>query len=57
VILVRDGKVIEEHLRRERFTRRDLQKAARAQGFSDLADVTLAVLEEDGSMSFIGEKP
>lgn len=56
VILVRDGKVIDEHLQRERFTRRDLHKAARAQGFSDLADVSLAVLEEDGSLSFIGDK-
>ena len=56
VIVVRDGKLVTEHLRRERLTEGDLKAAARAHGYDDLAGVTLAVLEDDGTMSFLGDR-
>jgi uncharacterized membrane protein YcaP (DUF421 family) len=56
VVVVRDGAVLTDHLRRERLTVEDLDAAARSKGYDDLGDVAIAVLEEDGSVSFIGAK-
>jgi uncharacterized membrane protein YcaP (DUF421 family) len=53
IVLVQDGQVIERNLRRERLTRGDLEEEARQQQNSSLADVRWAILEKDGSISFI----
>lgn len=53
VIVVREGKVLHDHLRRERLTEDDLKTAAREKGYEDLEEIAVAVLEDDGSVSFI----
>jgi uncharacterized membrane protein YcaP (DUF421 family) len=53
VVLVYEGRVIEPPLRRERMTVDDLKEAARAQGIADLADIKIAILENEGKVSFI----
>jgi uncharacterized membrane protein YcaP (DUF421 family) len=52
-VLLRDGKPIQEALDTERIDLEELEMAARQHGIADLADVTAAVLEEDGSISII----
>jgi uncharacterized membrane protein YcaP (DUF421 family) len=52
-LLLRDGTPIKEALDRERIDVEELEMAARQHGIADLADVTAAVLEEDGSISII----
>lgn len=53
VIIVRDGKPLEDRLERERLTLNDLKEAARMQGIGDLAEIEFAVLETDGKFSFV----
>lgn len=57
VLVVRQGHVIESHLRSERLTMRDLLGAAREQGYGDLRDIDFGVLEADGKFSFVGNAP
>jgi uncharacterized membrane protein YcaP (DUF421 family) len=52
-LLLRDGKPLTEALDKERIDIEELEMAAREHGIADLADVTAAVLEEDGSISII----
>jgi uncharacterized membrane protein YcaP (DUF421 family) len=51
-VLMRDGEPAEDVLAHERLTMTELQEAARKNGIRDLGDVELAVLENDGSISF-----
>jgi uncharacterized membrane protein YcaP (DUF421 family) len=51
-VVVRDGVPQERVLADERLTRSELMEAARKNGVRDLSDVELAVLENDGSLSF-----
>lgn len=51
-VVIRDGRPQERVLADERLTRSELLAAARKNGVRDLADVELAVLENDGSLSF-----
>ena len=51
-VVVRDGRMQGDVMRMERLPDTDLMEAARKQGIRDLADVDLAVLENDGSVSF-----
>ena len=51
-VVIRDGLPQERVLADERLTRSELLAAARKNGVRDLADVELAVLENDGSLSF-----
>ena len=53
VVVVRDGRPVTERLRRERLTVEDVLGAARSEGFGSLDDVAFAVLEHDGSFSFV----
>lgn len=53
VVVVRNGEVVEPVLRLERLNIEELLEGAREQGIGDLAEVKLAVLEPDGSFSFI----
>lgn len=44
-------------MRLERLPDTDLMEAARKQGIRDLSEVDLAVLENDGSLSFFRRSP
>ena len=52
VVVIRDGRMLSEIMRRERLTDTELLEAARKKEIRDLATVDLAVLENDGSISF-----
>jgi uncharacterized membrane protein YcaP (DUF421 family) len=52
VVVVRSGETQDKVLAYERLPLDDLMEAARKDGFRDLAEVDLAVLETDGSISF-----
>jgi uncharacterized membrane protein YcaP (DUF421 family) len=52
-ILIHDGRVIEEHLHRERLTRDDLVAALRRNGVIEPREVRFAVLEANGGISVI----
>lgn len=56
-ILVEDGKVHDERLKKELITVHQLEAAARKQGFDSLADVDKCVLEPSGTLAFVGKKP
>ena len=53
LVVVMDGKVVEQNLARERLTIDDIQEEARAHGIASLSDVRWAVLETTGRISFI----
>jgi uncharacterized membrane protein YcaP (DUF421 family) len=56
-VLVRNGRVINKHLRRELITRDELEAAARRQGLESLSDVHTCRLEVGGALSFTEKKP
>jgi uncharacterized membrane protein YcaP (DUF421 family) len=53
LILVQDGKPVEENLRSERLNIDDIAEEARGQGIEHLDEVKWCVLETSGTMSFI----
>lgn len=53
VVIVRDGKPLEDILRLERVTVDEVLSGARNQGIADLDDVEIGVLEADGKLSFL----
>lgn len=53
IIVLQDGKIIERNLKRERLTMDDITEGARKQGIAHLDDVDYAVLETDGTLSFL----
>jgi uncharacterized membrane protein YcaP (DUF421 family) len=53
LVLVQDGEPIERNLRRERMSIEEVTAEARLQQIGSLADVRFAVLETNGSISFI----
>jgi uncharacterized membrane protein YcaP (DUF421 family) len=52
-VLVEEGRVDRKNMRREGVSDDDLMAAVRDQGLADPADVRLAVLEPDGTISII----
>ena len=56
-ILIEDGKVRTQHLKRELITMAQLEAAARKQGFESLSEVQQCVLEAGGTLTFLGKKP
>jgi uncharacterized membrane protein YcaP (DUF421 family) len=56
-ILIEDGKVRTQHLKRELITMAQLEAAARKQGFESLSEVQQCVLEPGGTLTFLGRKP
>ncbi|TDC02292.1 DUF421 domain-containing protein [Micromonospora fluostatini] len=52
-MLLRDGHLREQTMRRARVTESEMRQAARSQGAGDLADLAAVVLETDGSLSVI----
>jgi uncharacterized membrane protein YcaP (DUF421 family) len=53
IILVEDGTLVEANLRTERMTREDVMEEARAQQIENFDEIKWAVLESNGSVSFI----
>jgi uncharacterized membrane protein YcaP (DUF421 family) len=53
LILIEDGKVVENNLRKERMTPQELAAEARIQQLDSLDKVKWAVLESSGQISFI----
>jgi uncharacterized membrane protein YcaP (DUF421 family) len=56
-VLIEDGKVKTQHLKRELITMEQLAAAARKQGLDSLSDVHQCVLEPGGTLTFIAKKP
>ncbi len=56
-VLIEDGKVRTQHLKKELITMAQLEAAARKQGFDSLSEVQQCVLEPGGTISFIGKQP
>jgi uncharacterized membrane protein YcaP (DUF421 family) len=52
-VLIHDGRLLEDNMRRERVTLDDLLAALRRNGVTDPAHVRLAMLEENGGISVI----
>jgi uncharacterized membrane protein YcaP (DUF421 family) len=52
-LLLRDGDLLTDELRRERVTAGEVRQALRARGYGDQHDVAAVVLETDGSFSVI----
>jgi len=52
-MLIHDGQIIEAHMAKEHVSMDELQRAMREHGISDYHQVAIAVLEVDGSMSFL----
>ena len=52
-LLVHNGRILHDNLRRERLTLDDLHAALRRAGVADLEHVRVAVLEENGGISVI----
>lgn len=55
-VLVKDGKVLEDNLRRERFTGDELMESLRTKNVFQLADVEFAILEASGDLSVLLKK-
>lgn len=56
-VLISRGKINLKALKNEVITPAELEIAAHKQGFATLAEVEKAILEPDGSLSFIGKQP
>jgi len=56
-VLIEDGKIKTNNLKRELITVTQLEAQARKQGFDSLSDVQQCVLESGGTITFIGKKP
>jgi uncharacterized membrane protein YcaP (DUF421 family) len=56
-VLVEDGKVRAQNLKKELITRAQLEAAARKQGFASLGEVQQCILEPGGTLTFLGKKP
>ncbi|MGA7381438.1 MAG: YetF domain-containing protein [Terriglobales bacterium] len=52
-LMVHDGEAIPSHMAKEHVSLDELQRARREHGIATLKDVALAVLEVDGSISFL----
>src|SRR5271155_2331086 len=52
-LLVHDGEVIASHMAKEHVSMDELERAMREHGIASYHDVALAVLEVDGSISFL----
>jgi uncharacterized membrane protein YcaP (DUF421 family) len=56
-VLVKNGKIRLDRMKKEIITQEEIESAAHKQGFASLDDVEQAVLEPGGAVSFIGKKP
>lgn len=52
-VLICNGALIEANMKRDRLTRRELESEMRLAGIAHITDVTWAILEPEGKISFI----
>ncbi len=52
-LLIHDGQLVTEHLRREHLTVDEVMRALREHGICSIEEIALGVLEVDGSLSFL----
>ena len=52
-VIVRDGQLLKENLRRDRITQSEVESEMRLAGISRMTDVAWAILEPQGKISFI----
>ncbi len=52
-LLIHDGQLVMEHLKREHLTVDEVMRALREHGIGCIAEVAIGVLEVDGSLSFL----
>lgn len=55
-LVVRDGEVLEDALRRQRLTESEVHQAIRSSGQGGVGSVAAVVLEADGTLSVIGHR-
>ena len=53
ILLVHDGKFVEEHLRRAGLTKEDVLEALREREESGIEDIRFAVMEKDGKINVV----
>lgn len=53
-VLIKNGELIKGNMRRDRITRAELEIEMRLAGIARMADVSWAILEPNGKISFIG---
>jgi uncharacterized membrane protein YcaP (DUF421 family) len=53
IVLVKDGRLVERNLKRERLTPGDVEEGARLQQVASLEEIRWALLEKDGSITVI----
>ena len=53
IVLVEDGELIKDNLRRQRLTREEIGAEARLEGIAAIEDVRWAILETNGRISFV----
>jgi uncharacterized membrane protein YcaP (DUF421 family) len=56
-VLIEDGKIREDRLKKELLTLDELETAAHRQGFASLKDVQRAVIETGGTIYFLRKEP
>jgi uncharacterized membrane protein YcaP (DUF421 family) len=56
-VLIDNGRVQVDHLKKELLTKQELETAAHRQGFGDLKEVDRAVIEPGGGIFFAAKKP
>ena len=56
LMLIYEGKVIKENIKKSRFRMQEIEEAVREHGIESIEDVNLAVLEVDGSVSILSDK-
>ncbi|KMT20847.1 DUF421 domain-containing protein [Clostridium cylindrosporum] len=52
-IIIKEGKIIESELRKQRFNLDDLMEELRLMGYIDLADIEYAIMETSGKLSIV----
>src|SRR6516165_5553568 len=57
VVLIDNGCLLQERLKKELITRTELEEAAHKQGFAALDLIDRAVIEPGGTITFVGKKP
>jgi len=56
IMLIYQGKVIMDHLKKAKISENELMEAIREHGVASVIEVDLAILEVDGSISVLTEK-
>jgi uncharacterized membrane protein YcaP (DUF421 family) len=56
-VLIDNGRLQEEHLKKELLTKHELETAAHRQGFSNLEEIDQAAIEPGGTIFFTAKKP